>query len=302
MDNGLKGNEYNNAQITITTYTTTVLQDRINNQQNIQKEITRLEGVERDLQNKLSNLNQEIQRIQVNLTTTQSQQSSSRTEFVSFNNQIDGLNQRLLTITTQLNVIRTQISNLGTNSSEYQNYLKELQIAMVEKQLVDALVINMLIEAKIYDSNTVKIPITKIVTTGDSTINLNNLLSTDLYQISYSVESSKDRGVGLYRIPGPGVNSVSSPYVIDSEQCDFRTNSFIFGFGKITKIDPITNTFDVQENGVTTKTKFYTCSILLGSGMNYVPRVGDLLCYKALRGDNDNSSLVVIEALALHEA
>lgn len=246
-------------------------------------------------------MNQEIQKLQNNLTITQNQKNTKSSQIIILNTQIDELNQRIITINTRLNTIKTQIANVNTNNVDYQNYLKELQIAMVEKQLADALIINMLIEAKIYDSNSITIPITKIVTTNNSSFNLNNLLSSNLYQISYSVESSKDRGVGLYRIAGPGISSINSPYVIDSDQCDFRTNTFIYGFGKITKINPSANTFEIEENGNLTTTKFYSCSILLGSEMNYVPAVGDLLCYKALRVSND-PNLVVIEALAVHEA
>ena len=178
--------------------------------------------------------------------------------------------------------------------------MKELEVALVEKQLVDGLLINLLIEAKIYDNNSFAIPITRIVTTNSPSVDFNSIISSPLYQISYNVESSKDRGVGLYRVPGPGISSISSPYVIDSEQCDFRTNVFIYGFGKITKIDAANNTFSVEENGNTAITKFYSCSILLGSSQNYVPAIGDLLCFKALRADDSN--LVVIEALVLHPA
>lgn len=85
--------------------------------------------------------------------------------------------------------------------------------------------------------------------------------------------------------------------MISSAECNFPALSFVYGSGTISRIDTTQNTYTVRDESSSLIIKFYSCSVLLGPGLNYVAKIGDIVCYKALRVQD--GTLVVAEALVL---
>lgn len=209
----------------------------------------------------------------------------------------------MLVLTTrieQINLNITRVSNslpdlnLRINqllNPNYGQYTAQLETAMVEKQLVDGLVINLLVAANLDGGLT---PVQQVV--SNATVNLSEVISSPLLELSSKVENNSNSGVGIFRIDGPGIRTTSSPFVVDNEQCNFPSDTVTYGYGRILGINTAVNTFTIQGKGTATvSAKFYACSVLLGPAVNYRPKVGDLICFKSLR--EVDGTMVILESL-----